>query len=95
MPDLSSRLPCGIAAGVCSKQDSSKEGAEKFIRAIRNLNESMQIPDKISGINEYDIPKMAKYAEKEANPLYPVPKLMTRRELEKIYHLIGDKYEKH
>lgn len=84
----------GVAADVCSKQDSHKEGAEKFIRAIRDLNASMQIPVKINGISEYDIPKMAKHAEKEANPLYPVPKLMTQRELEKIYYLIGDKHEK-
>jgi len=33
---------------------------------------------------------MAKHAEKEANPLYPVPKFMTRKELENIYYKIAD-----
>ena len=32
---------------------------------------------------------MAKHAEKEANPLYPVPKLMTRDELEQFYYRIA------
>ena len=50
----------------------------------------MQIPDKLTGIKKEDIPIMAKHAEKEANPLYPVPKLMTRKELESFYYEIAD-----
>ena len=61
-------------------------GAEKFIQAIRDLNERMNIPNKFSEIEKADIPQMAAYAEKEANPLYPVPKLMDRTELEAFYH---------
>lgn len=33
---------------------------------------------------------MAKHAEREANPLYPVPKLMTVKELEMFYYQIAD-----
>ncbi len=84
----------GIAAGVCNKEDSYRIGAEKFIDAIKCLNYVMGIPDKIEGIRKEDIPLMAKYAEKEANPLYPVPKLMTRKELENFYYKIGGSYEK-
>ena len=36
-------------------------------------------------IQEEDIPVMAKHADKEGNPLYPVPMLMNRKELENIY----------
>ena len=50
----------------------------------------MGIPTKISGIKKEDIPIMAKRAEKEANPLYPVPKLMTKSELEGFYYQIAD-----
>lgn len=32
------------------------------------------------------IPKLARYADKEANPLYPVPKLMDAKELERFYY---------
>lgn len=60
--------------------------AIKFIDAIKDLNKRLGIPEKISGINEADIPKMAKYADKEANPLYPVPILWDAKELEQIYY---------
>lgn len=32
-----------------------------------------------------DIEELAAYADKEANPLYPVPKLMDAKQLEKFY----------
>lgn len=79
----------GIAAGVCSKGDSHEDGAKKFIAAIKELNAKMNIPTTISGINKEDIPELARHAEKEANPLYPVPKLMTAKELEVFYHKIA------
>ena len=74
--------------------DSYKVGAEKFIDAIIQLNKSMGIPDKIDCIRKEDIHIMAYHAEKEANPLYPVPKLMTKKELEKFYYETGGIYEK-
>ena len=80
----------GIAAGVCSEQDSPESGAKVFIEAIRSLNAKMNIPEKMEGIQIEDIPEMAKYAEKEANPFYPVPKLMTKKELERFYYRIAD-----
>ena len=49
----------------------------------------MGIPDKIKEIKKEDISEMARHAEKEANPLYPVPKLMTKKELEGFYYRIG------
>lgn len=75
----------GIAAGVCTESDSHEAGAKKFIKAMKELNVKMNIPTTISGINKEDIPELAKHAEKEANPLYPVPKLMTAKELETFY----------
>ena len=78
----------GCAAGVCTEQDSIKAGAGKFIASVRTLNKNMSIPDFLSGIQESDIETMSVHAAKEANPLYPVPKLMTRRELEAFYRLM-------
>ena len=46
----------------------------------------MQIPRHLPDICEEDIPVMARHADKEGNPLYPVPVLMNRKELEKIYY---------
>lgn len=78
----------GIVAGICDRKDSYETGAKKFIEAIKKLNKDMGIPDKLTGIRKEDVSLMAKHAEKESNPLYPVPKLMTRKELEKIYYMV-------
>lgn len=46
------------------------------------------IGDKVSEIRKEDIPKLARYADKEANPLYPVPVLMDAGELEQFYYML-------
>ena len=46
------------------------------------------IGDTIPEIQEEDIPKLSHYADKEANPLYPVPVLMDAQELEKFYYML-------
>lgn len=79
-----------LAAGVAEEGDSPKAAAEKFIAAIREKNRNMSIPETLSGIIEADIPKMAKHADKEANPLYPVPVLMDAKELEVFYYQVAD-----
>ena len=97
LPVLESYGPCihkklhqlGIAAGVCAPEESDTAAAAKFIQAIRNLNARMNIPGHLEGIQESDIPVMAAHAEKEANPLYPVPRLMMRKELEDFYRQVA------
>lgn len=78
----------GVAAGVCEKNDGFEKGAKKFIDAIRQLNDDMQIPTTLAEIKKEDISVLAKKAAKEANPLYPVPKLMTAKELETFYYAV-------
>ena len=79
-----------IAAGVATVEENHKEAAEKFIAAIRGLNSRMNIPEHLSGIRKEDIPKMAGHADREANPLYPVPVLMDRAALEQFYYQVAD-----
>ena len=80
-----------VAAGVASPQEEDAAAAAKFIRAIRQLNARMGIPETLEGIRPEDIPVMAAHAEKEANPLYPVPRLMTREELTFFYEQVAGK----
>ena len=75
-------------ANIGDNNDSDKVRAEKFISAIESLNKKLGIPSKISGIKTKDIPKLAAYADKETNPLYPVPILWNAKELEEIYYEI-------
>lgn len=76
----------GLAAGVALQSDDERTGAEKFIAAIRELNRRMGIPNKLPGIQRADIPAMARHAHREANPLYPVPRLMDAPALERFYY---------
>ncbi|MFA6795952.1 MAG: iron-containing alcohol dehydrogenase [Bacilli bacterium] len=66
-----------------------KQKANFFIQIIIHMNKQMNIPPSLRGIVEKkDIPLLAAHAAKEANPLYPVPKIMNRKELEEIYKKI-------
>jgi len=75
--------------GLATESDSEETGARRFIEKIKELNHNMSIPKTISGIRETDIPLMAKYADQEGNPLYPVPVLMDRKMLMMIYYAVG------
>lgn len=71
---------CGIGADKMSEV----EKADSFIRWIEDLNKKMGIPCGLDCIREEDIPLMAKWAAAEANPLYPVPRIFNRGELEQL-----------
>ena len=77
-----------VVSGLCNEEDSYEEGANKFISAIYDLNERMNIGKKFKELKKEDITSLAIHADKEANPLYPVPKLMNAKELEKIYYRV-------
>lgn len=75
--------------GVTQASDSEEIKSKKFIKWIKDLNIAMNIPAKISGIIvDKDIPLMVHRALKEANPLYPVPKILGREDLFKLYQII-------
>ena len=77
-----------IAAGLADKNTPDHEAAELFIQAIEEMKERFGIVNIVKEIQETDIPKLAHYADKEANPLYPVPKLMDASQLEKFYYML-------
>ena len=79
-----SQLAKGL--GLVDNNVSDCEASEVFISHIEKMNERMNIPTKFDYIKKEDIKEMAKLAEKEANPLYPVPILWDSTELEKIYY---------
>ena len=77
------------ASGVSDVTADDKTAAEQFIAFVEELNAKMNIPQKLK-VEEADIPELALHADREANPLYPVPKLMDARELEDIYRAIKE-----
>lgn len=82
-----------IAAGVSDKDTPDDQAAAQFIQAIKDMKKRFAIGDTIPQIREEDIPKLAAYAEKEGNPLYPVPVLMDAKQLEQFYYLLMAKPE--
>lgn len=74
-----------VAARLADKDTPSDEAAAAFIQAVKDMKKRFQIGDTIPEIQDVDIPKLAHYADKEANPLYPVPVLMNAHELEHLY----------
>ncbi|MDR0751752.1 MAG: iron-containing alcohol dehydrogenase [Christensenellaceae bacterium] len=77
-----------FAGGICDKTDSVTVKGQKFIKAIKDLNESMNIPTKIKGLKECDFDVITKRALKEGNPMYPVPKLMDKKQMISVLKLL-------
>ncbi len=75
----------GAYAGLFDASTPKEIGAKIFIEKVEELNANMGIGKNIPEIKQEDIPALARTAEKEANPLYPVPVLYTAKQLEKIY----------
>lgn len=75
----------GVYAGLFDSSVSHEIGAKLFIEKLESMNVSMNIGNNIPQIKEEDISSLAITAEKEANPLYPVPVLFTAKQLEGIY----------
>ena len=76
--------------GMCDQKTTKEEAAKIVIDRIEQLNKNIGIPTKIKEIKEEDIPNLAKTAAKEANPLYPVPKLMSAKQLQIVYYMIKE-----
>lgn len=74
--------------GIGNLSDDDERKAQLFIEAIEQLNAKMNIPNKIQGIQNKDIPLMVDRALQEANPLYPVPKIVNKDEMFYLYQLI-------
>src|SRR5690625_332530 len=74
--------------GITEEGDSTAEKAGKFIEASRELNRKMKIPNKLKGIMDEHIPVMVERALDEANPLYPVPRVLHEADISRLYNSI-------
>ncbi|MBQ9792157.1 MAG: iron-containing alcohol dehydrogenase [Clostridia bacterium] len=78
----------GVYANLFEDTVGIEAGAKMFIAKIEKMNKNMEIGTTIESIEVSDIPELAKTAEKEANPLYPVPIMWGAEQFEKIYHQV-------
>ena len=80
-------------AEIAPMDASDAEAAQTFIAWIRELNAHFGLPTHFPQIQRKDIWTMADHAAKESNPLYPVPVLMDRGELEEIFYQLMEEPE--
>lgn len=76
--------------GITKEDDTDSLKAQKFIEAIKKLNHDMNIPNKLDCFMDQDLPLMVDRAFQEANPLYPVPKILNKQDLFKLYEMIKE-----
>lgn len=79
-----------VAAGLCGEDAGEEEAAVCFIHKIRSMNQAMGIPATLPGIQKEAISELAHHADKEANPLYPVPVLMDAVQLESLFYAVKE-----
>ncbi len=77
-----------IAAGVATQSTPQAQAAAAFKQAIRDMKQRFGLGDTFPELKKEDIPRLAKLADREANPLYPVPVLMDAAQLEQFYYAV-------
>ena len=72
----------------CFPELGDHQNAVLFIEAIKELNRSMGIPEKLEGIRDEDIDDLVDHAYNEANPFYPVPRILGKNDLRILFNQI-------
>ena len=73
---------CGMAG------ENKKEKAENFIQWIENTNQAMGLPEGFHEIKDEDVNQMVVWADKEANPIYPVPVIWSKKDFKNFIESI-------
>lgn len=86
-PEFTRGLPASITGQ--TGMDALTHAVEAFIDWVDRMNAALDIPKYVTGIRRSDISEMAAHADAEANPMYPVPLLMDRLELMRMYEVVA------
>ena len=72
------------AAGVSLQGQDQTQKAEAFLAWLKELRATLGIPEHLDALEEKDIPLIVERTLREANPLYPVPKIMDKADCEAV-----------
>lgn len=76
-------------ADICGIQgENDAEKADAFLTWIEDVNAKMGLPNSFDMIRDEDIDQMITWAQKEANPLYPVPVVWEREDFRQFIESI-------
>lgn len=81
----------GELATECGFEGSDEQKSRAFIDWIEESNRKMGIPDSLDMIRDEDIPQIIKWADKEANPIYPVPVIWKYKDFERLISKVRKK----
>ena len=74
-----------VLADACGMRGKSVPSlSDNFITWIEETNKKMGIPETFDCIREEDIPQMIQWAMKEANPVYPTPRLWDEEDFKEL-----------
>ncbi|MEG0074637.1 MAG: iron-containing alcohol dehydrogenase [Eubacterium sp.] len=76
-----------LCAGLGEPWDNEEVLSYRFIDRIKEMNKNMGIPETIDALRAEDIPELTKRILKEANPTYPVPRIM---DFDECVSLLGE-----
>lgn len=74
-----------VYCGLASKTDPASVAAQAVIEKIERFNAEFGIPQKLDCIDDGDLDGLAAHADREANPLYPVPVLWDKKKLKAMF----------
>ena len=78
-----------VYCGMADKDTAAEVAANAVIDRIEMLNASFDIPETLDCIDDRDLDELAARADREANPLYPVPVLWDAKKLKQLFVKIG------
>ena len=75
-------------ADECGFEGTNEEKAMAFINWIDDMKKKMDLPAGMDMIKDEDIPQIIKWADAEANPLYPVPVVWDYADFERLLNTL-------
>lgn len=77
-----------VFCGLCNKSVTQTEASRITIAHIRKIGRELVLPERIPQLRREDLSELSALAEKEANPLYPVPVLWDKAKIVSVYEKI-------
>ena len=77
-----------VSGVIREKNLSQKEKSDCFIQSIFDLNKKLGIPYQFTELHPKDFDEIVQAAYVEACPLYPVPRLMDKKEMKQFLHTL-------
>ncbi len=80
-----------LAAVIGVEKATEEESAAAFLAAVRQLRETVGMPETFLELRPADYDQLIRHAIKEANPMYPVPEIWGRESFLRVLHAVTPK----